>query len=136
MTKEEIMPPAESMKCIHKGDCEKIEGDGYIEYEVYEWKGSYQLCITGNTKAGTNNRDWRSAKKIDDAVTGRSDLTGTFLNKELNYKSLNTGGFILAALKDLGLVVKAGYKKYEHVPQSSFKSVVDQKIKEKKKINI
>lgn len=134
MTKEKITQPVDSTRPIYEGDCKKIKGDGRLKYEICQLMGPYQLRITDNTKAGTKNGGWRSAQKIDNAVTGRYNLTGAFLNDELNYKSRNTGGFILAALKDLGLIVKSSNGKYEHVPQSNFKNVVDRKIEKNRKI--
>jgi hypothetical protein len=129
MTKAETMQPT-SLGPSYM--CDKLKMKGKLEYELGELNGYYFLHITGNTESGSVNKTWRSAQAIDKVVSGRSDLTGAFLNRALEYKSLNTGGFVLAVLKSLGLVRKISAQKYEHVPQTNFKSVVEKKLEESK----
>ena len=47
---------------------------------------------------------WASAKDIDAIVKGATELTAKSFHALHPGKSINTGGFVMAVLKDLGLI--------------------------------
>ena len=87
---------------------------------------SLHIAISGNSGGGMWCRDWASAKAIQDVVLGEEALTAASLNSLHPGRSINTGGFILAALKELGLIIaKAENSRlHEHVPGATFDKAV------------
>lgn len=116
--------------CIYMNECEKISGGLDLIYAIGEYDGDYYLCICSNKKSGKFSADWICGREIDSAVIDQNELTGEVLYGLQRGRSNNTGGFIMAALLDLGLVCARVGSYYEHVPLTTFKSVVEKRLKE------
>jgi hypothetical protein len=71
-------------------------------------------------------KDWCSASAIQDVVLGEGELTAKSFHVLHAGRSINTGGFILAALKELGLIRanEENTRIHEHVPGTTFEKVV------------
>ena len=67
-----------------------------------------------------------SASEIQDVVLGEGGLTAKSFHQLHAGRSINTGGFILAALKELGLIRanEENTRVHEHVPGTTFEKVV------------
>jgi hypothetical protein len=100
---EEVIDPIE---IIHKGECQSLSGRSVLDFAVgrHTEDGSLHLAITGNSGGGMWCKDWCSASAIQDVVLGESELTAKSFHPLHAGRSINTGGFILAALKELGLI--------------------------------
>ncbi|MEI2659421.1 MAG: hypothetical protein V9G11_05190 [Bifidobacterium adolescentis] len=68
---------------------------------------------------------WASAKDIDAIVKGATELTAKSFHALHPGKSINTGGFVMAVLKDLGLIRanEENTRLHEHVPATTFEKV-------------
>jgi hypothetical protein len=68
---------------------------------------------------------WASAKAIDAIVKGATELTAKSFHALHPGKSINTGGFVMAVLKDLGLIRanEENTRLHEHVPATTFEKV-------------
>jgi hypothetical protein len=88
--------------------------------------GTLHLAITGNSGGGMWCKDWCSASDIQDVVLGEEGLTAKSFHPLHAGRSINTGGFILAALKEVGLIRanEENTRIHEHVPGTTFEKVV------------
>ena len=96
-TPEEVIDPIE---VIHKGECTSLSGRSTLDFAIgrHTEDGTLLLAITGNSGGGMWCKDWCSASDIQDAVLGESGLTAKSFHQLHAGRSINTGGFILAAL--------------------------------------
>jgi hypothetical protein len=71
-------------------------------------------------------KDYCSASAIQDVVLGEDGLTAKSFHPLHAARSINTGGFILAALKELGLIRanEENTRVHEHVPGTTFEKVI------------
>ena len=71
-------------------------------------------------------KDWASARAIQDVVLGEGELTAKSFHVLHPGKSINTGGFVLAALKDLGFIRPnaENTRLHEHIPTTTFEQLV------------
>lgn len=122
---EEIIDPIE---VIYTGNCESLSGRSALTFSVgrHTDDGTLHLSITGNTGAGMWCRDWASASDIQDVVLGEGELTAKSFHQIHAGRSINTGGFILAALRELGLIQvnSENTRLHEHIPATTFEKVV------------
>ena len=123
-TDEEI--PAIKSFYIH--DCPSLSGKSTLTYVVGKdaAANSLHLAIVGNTGNGLWFKGWTLTSEIEALVADKQGLTAkSFCNLHPG-RSINTGGFILAALSDLGLVQADPFKRnqYEHISKATFEQVV------------
>jgi len=100
---EEIIDPIDA---IYQGTTESISQRSQLCFEIgrHSENGTLHLRIASNSGGGMWCKDWCSASDIQDAVLGESGLTAKSFHPLHAGRSINTGGFILAALKELGLI--------------------------------
>lgn len=122
----------ELIEVIRRGECPSLSGRSILEFIVgrHSQDASLHLAITGNSGGGMWCKDWASASAIQDIVLGAEGLTAKSFHKLHPGKSINTGGFVQAALKELGLIrVNAeNTRLHEHVPTTTFEQVVMARI--------
>ena len=122
---EEIIDPIEA---ICTGTCESLSGRSDLTFAIgrHTEDGTLHLAITGNSGGGMWCKDWCSASAVQDAVLGESGLTAKSFHPLHAGRSINTGGFILAALRELGLIRanEENTRVHEHVPGTTFEKVV------------
>lgn len=119
---------------IHTFECASLSGRSTLTCSIGrdgKSKALY-LAITGNSGNGMWCKDWASATAIQGVVLGQAELTAGSFNALHLGKSINTGGFYLAALKELGLVRAnaENTRLHEHVPSTSFQAVVEKRLRE------
>jgi hypothetical protein len=87
--------------------------------------GELHLRITDNSGKGMWFDGWAPAKDIDAIVKGSVELTAKSFHALHPGKSINTGGFVMAVLKDLGLlrVNSENSRLHLHVPATTFEKV-------------
>lgn len=71
-------------------------------------------------------KDWASFEAIEAIVLGAQELKAKSFHWLHPGKSINTGGFVLAALRDLGLIRpnEANTRLHEHVPMTTLEFVL------------
>lgn len=82
------------MKCL------SLSGRSTLTYEVKDG----QLSIVANSGSGMFKPTPVSMKEVDDLLSAHESITAATLHKFFKGTSVNTAGFVLAALKDLGVV--------------------------------
>ena len=115
------------IEAIYKGECPSLSGRSTLSYTIgrHTEDGTLHLRISDNSGKGMWCRDWASASAIQEVVLGEGDLTAKRFHVLHPTKSINTGGFVLAALKDLGLIRanEENTRLHEHVPTTTFEKV-------------
>lgn len=129
----EIIDPIE---VICTGTCESLSGRSDLKFAIgrHTEDGTLHLAITGNTGGGMWSRDWCSASDIQDIVLGEGGLTAKSFHPLHAGRSINTGGFILAAIRELGLIRanEENTRVHEHLPGTTFEKVVSAYIAQAK----
>lgn len=70
--------------------------------------------------------EWASGERINAITMGVQELTSRSFNALHPGKSINTGGFVMSALRHLGLLRPGSENTrfHEHIPGTTFESVV------------
>ena len=116
------------IEVIYQGECPSISGRSTLTYAIgrHSEDGKLHLAITGNSGGGMWCKDWASASAIQDVVLGEGDLTAKSFHPLHAGRSINTAGFILAALKELGAIrgKEENTRLHEHIPTTTFEQLV------------
>ena len=127
-TEAEVDP----IETIYEGECPSLSGRSTLSYTIgrHSEDGTLHLRISDNSGKGMWCKDWCSASAIQDVVLGEGELTAKSFHVLHPGKSINNGGFILAVLKDLGLIRanEENSRLHEHVPRRTFEQVAMERI--------
>ena len=125
-------PEIDPIEVIHEADCPSLSGRSTLTYAVGRHKddGTLHLAITRNSGGGMFCKDWAEGYEIEVIVFDGTELTSKSFQALHPGRSINTAGFVLSALKDLGLirVHEANTRLHEHVPTTTFEKVVMERI--------
>jgi len=130
MSEIEVEVPVEidPIKPVHEGECLSISGRSTLTFVVgrHEEANTWHLRIADNSGKGMWFDGWASAEAIDQIAKGATKLTAKSFHPLHPGRSINTSGFVLAALKELGLirVNEENTRIHEHVPTMTFEKVV------------
>lgn len=117
---------------VFEGECPSITGRSTLTYAIgrHAQDATLHLRIVRNSGGGMSCTDWAGASQIEAIVKGASELTAKSFLVLHPGKSINTGGFVLAVLKDLGLLRanEENTRLHEHVPTTSFAEVAMARI--------
>jgi hypothetical protein len=121
---------------LRSGSCSSLSKRSTITYQIGVLSGSdtptssfepaeIYLRITANTGKGMFSNDWVSLSTVSEAIDdlpSSQGLTSPSLHAIYFGKSLNTSGFLLAVLREEGLVVTLAGKRpsYQKTDFSSF----------------
>ena len=121
------------MKIIKESTCKSSSGQSTLTYNIGKDQSGIHFQITENTGSGFFSKEWVSLKDIQEAISESSKpFTSTVLQPLFTGKSINSPGFLLAILFDLGLV-KRSKRCYEWIDPSAFmKSLNDEKPAKRK----
>ncbi len=122
----------EPISTLYTGECSSVSGRSTLTYLIgkHDTEGSLHLRIAGNSGKGMWCKDWASVQAIEAIVIGSGELKAKSFHCLHPGKSINTGGFVLAALRDLGVVrpVEANTRHHEHVPTSTIEKAVAERL--------
>lgn len=128
MSEIETQIEVDPIEPVHAGECPSLSGRSVLTYAIgrHVENGTLHLAIVGNSGGGMWCKDWASANAIQDAVLGEGELTAKSFHVLHPGKSINTGGFVMAVLKDLGFIRPnpENTRLHEHVPTTTFEQVV------------
>ncbi len=118
---EEAVDPIEE---VATGECLSLSGASTLTYAIGKHKaeGTLHLRLVSNTGGGLFCKDWVEAKAIDELLKSGEALTSRRAQALLAGRSINSGGFLLAVLKHLGLVRldEGNSRHHQAVPGMSF----------------
>jgi hypothetical protein len=126
-TPDETPAEVDPIKPLFEADCPSISGRSTLTFVVgkHDTEGTWHLRIAGNSGKGMWFDGWASAADIESIVKGATELTAKSFHSLHPGRSINTGGFVLAALKHLGLIRanELNTRLHEHVPTETFEKV-------------
>ena len=127
-TPEETQPEVDPIQVIHEGQCESLSGRSTLTFSVgrHPDTGALHLRIVGNTGGGMWCDEWIPGSEIDAVVMGDPELTSRSFQVLKPGRSTNTAGFVMAAVKSMGLIRNnaENTRLHELVPTESFEKVV------------
>jgi len=113
---------------IFTGECPSVSGRSILTYAIgrHDESGELHLRIVDNSGKGMWFNGWAAAKDIDSIVSGATELTAKSFHALHPGKSINTGGFVMAVLRDLSLIRanEENTRLHEHVPATTLEKVV------------
>lgn len=86
--------------------CESISGRSTLTYQIgieIESK-AFQIRLSDNSGNGYFSDDWISLDKLSEIAIQDNFINAFTINQLFNGKSVNTGGFLIAALKQEGFI--------------------------------
>lgn len=120
------VPEVDPIQPIFEGQCDSLSGRSTLTFHIGrhtdpEQAGLY-LRIHDNSGGGMFCNAWAAASQLDEVLQGDARLTAKTFQCIHPGRSINTGGFILATLKHLGLIrpQEANTRLHEHVPTTTF----------------
>ena len=126
-TETEVAADVDPIETIYEGECPSLSGRSTLSYTIgrHTEDETLHLRISDNSGKGMWCKDWCSASAIQDVVLGEGELTAKSFQVMYLGKSINTGGFAMAVLKDLGLIRanEENTRLHEHVPTTTFEQL-------------
>lgn len=98
---------APAIRILKVATCPSLSGASQLSYQVgCDAESAIYFQVTKNSGGGgQHNVEWVSMEKIGRALSESTNITSFSLHGVFQGKSLNNGGFWLAALKHEGLVL-------------------------------
>ena len=126
---EETQPESDPIQVIHEGQCESLSGRSTLTFSVgrHPDTQALHLKISGNTGGGMWCDEWIPGSEIDVVVMGDPELTSRSFQVLKPGRSTNTAGFVMAAVKSMGLIRNnaENSRLHELVPTETFEKVVN-----------
>lgn len=131
----EVPPETDPIESIYQGECPSISNRSTLVYQIgrHAQDATLHLRIAKNHGGGGMFcKDWASADAVQDVILGEVGLTAKSFHVLHPGRSVNTSGFVMAALKDLGLIRAndENTRLHEHVPLTTFEQVAMARISE------
>ena len=101
-------PPAtldSLIRVLKDGNCPSLTGRSTLGYQLgLKDESDLYLRLVSNTGSGFFSKEWIACSVIEQLITGAAELTSTSFKTLFPNKSVNTGGFVMAVVKALGLI--------------------------------
>lgn len=128
------MTDTDPIDSLYIGECPSVSGRSTLTYVVgkHQTEKTLHLRIAGNSGKGLWCSDWASVEAIEAIVIGAQELTAKSFYSLHPGRSINTAGFVLAAVRDLGLIRpnELNTRLHGHVPMSTVEKSVMERLKE------
>ncbi len=108
---QQAKQPAPAMRILKIGTCPSLSESSTLTYHVgCDDTSAIYFRVFDNSSNGYFNKEWVSMDSIGKALGDSTNITSFTLHPIYKGKSLNNGGFLLAALKAEGLVLSSADK--------------------------
>lgn len=120
----------------YQGNCPSITGRSTLTFEVGRlFLGEHavpHMRIASNSGGGMFCKDWAPIAHVDAILAKADPVTARTFNEVHPGKSINTGGFYLAILKDLGVVQPKddNTRHHERVPGTTVLAALTKQIEQ------
>lgn len=118
-----------------EGECPSLTGRSTLTFQVghlpTDPAKETLFRISDNSGKGMWCKDWAPVSKIDTLLTKNANLSARTFNDVHPGRSINTGGFILAVLKDLDVVqAEEGSRHHVRASGATLAQAIAAKLKE------
>lgn len=113
------------VQVMREGQCPSVSGRSTLTYHLgHIGEREFFIRIHDNTGRGMFARDWIFAKEIEGVISGDGPITSSAFRELYAGRSINTGGFLMAVLVALEVLVPMpegarGYARNPDVPLAS-----------------
>lgn len=98
-------PLADLIRVLKADNCPSLTARSTLGYELgLKDESELHLRLVSNTGSGFFSKEWIACSVIEQLITGAAELTSTSFKTLFPNKSVNTGGFVMAVVKALGLI--------------------------------
>ena len=129
---------ADDFKVLYVGTCPSLSGQSELTYEVGtiagDESGGLHLRLTKNTGKGMFCKDPVPVSGIDAILASGKELTGKAFREVWPFKSVNNATFLLAVVRDLGVVrrLSEDHRHHSAVPGATAQQAIAARISESK----
>ena len=129
-----------SIRTMGEISCPSLSGQSMLVFQLgVKNESDLFVRLVSNTGGGLFSNDWISCELLEKFVVGKTELTSGSFKAFFPNKSVNTGGFVMAVLKYLGLiqVSELNSRWHEHVAGVNFEQVIGsmEQVEESKKMD-
>lgn len=119
---------------IYRGDCPSLSGRSCLTYAFGRHADQQALLfrLVANSGSGMFSGTWIGVAGIEALITHQLELTSKSFQSLYQGKSINSSGFLMAVLKDLGVIRPNvdNSRLHEHVPGQRLEEVVMARIEQ------
>ena len=115
------------IRVLRVDSCLSLSGQSTLTYEIgVKGDSALYVRLIGNTGGGLFSDEWISCDLLEDFIKGKTKLTSGSFKAFFPNKSVNTGGFVMAVTKSLGLigVSELTSRWHEHVSGMAFEGLL------------
>ena len=93
------------IRILKNDSCPSLTGRSILGYQLgLKEESELYLRLVSNTGSGFFSKEWIACSVIEQLISGAAELTSTSFKTLFPNKSVNTGGFVMAVIKALGLI--------------------------------
>lgn len=114
------------VQVMREGQCPSVSGRSTLTYHLgHIGEREFFIRIHDNSGRGMFARDWIDSGQIGGVIAGEGPITSSAFRELYAGRSINTGGFLMAVLLDLGVLVPMpeGARGYARNPEVAIASV-------------
>ena len=118
--------PDALIRVLKNGNCPSLTARSTLGYQLgLKDESELHLRLISNTGSGFFSKEWVACAVIEQLINGSAELTSTSFKAIFPNKSVNTGGFVMAVIKALGLIQPnpQNSRWHQQVPEMSFDQV-------------
>ena len=118
--------PDALIRVLKSGSCPSLTARSTLGYQLgLKDESELYLKLISNTGSGFFSKEWVACSVIEPLITGAAELTSTSFKAIFPNKSVNTGGFVMAVIKALGLIQTnpQNSRWHQQVPEMTFEQV-------------
>ena len=125
-SKKSEQPVEPEIRVVKVSQCPSLSARSTLTYHVGCDGDRIMLRVYHNTGEGYFNPEWVSYAGIKALLTSTDSITAASLRELFQGRSVNTAGFVLAMLKDLGLIEtsKTNLRHYTYADENQFEEDV------------
>ena len=131
MKPKNIETHLQTVRILKIASCVTLSGKSKLTYHIgYRGGADVQFRIYANNGGGFYSNEWVAAEAIQQALGAETLVTAGSLHPIFKGKSANTAGFLLAVLKQEGLIVRSteSPRKYVRTESEAFVAEVQDLI--------
>ena len=118
--------PDALIRVLKNGNCPSLTARSTLGYQLgLKDESELYLRLVSNTGSGFFSKEWVACSMIEQLIAGSAELTSTSFKAIFPNKSVNTGGFVMAVIKALGLIQTnpQNSRWHQQMPEMTFEQV-------------